>query len=67
MPALQWSEAPALDIPLMDDTRREFVELMAVVDATVAMPGALPASIFYGCVGAGCSDSNVFEATAEAA
>ena len=67
MPALQWSDAPAPDIPLMDDTRREFIELMAVVDATVAMPGALPASILYGCGGAGCSDSDVLEATAEAA
>ena len=32
MPQLQWSDALALDLPVMDDTHREFVELLAVVD-----------------------------------
>lgn len=35
MPQLEWSDALALDLPLMDDTHREFVDLLAVVqDAT---------------------------------
>ncbi|SEA80229.1 MULTISPECIES: hemerythrin domain-containing protein [Acidovorax] len=33
MAALQWSEALALDLPLMDDTHREFVDLLAAVEA----------------------------------
>jgi hemerythrin-like metal-binding protein len=33
MAALQWSEALVLDLPLMDDTHREFVDLLARVDA----------------------------------
>jgi len=33
MPALEWSEALALDLPLMDDTHREFVDLLAAFDA----------------------------------
>lgn len=32
MPSLQWSDALALDLPLMDDTHREFVELLARVE-----------------------------------
>ena len=32
MPPLQWSDALVLDLPAMDDTHREFVELLAVVD-----------------------------------
>lgn len=32
MPSLQWSDALALDLPLMDDTHREFVALLAQVD-----------------------------------
>ena len=39
MAALEWSDALALDLPLMDDTHREFVDLLAQVeqadDATV--------------------------------
>ena len=31
MPSLQWSDALVLDLPLMDDTHREFVELLARV------------------------------------
>ena len=34
MPSLQWSDALALDLPLMDDTHREFVELLARVEAS---------------------------------
>ena len=30
MPPLEWSAALALDLPLMDDTHREFVELLAL-------------------------------------
>lgn len=33
MPSLQWSDALALDLPLMDDTHREFVDLLAQVEA----------------------------------
>jgi hemerythrin-like metal-binding protein len=33
MAALVWSDALALDLPLMDDTHREFVELLAAVTA----------------------------------
>ena len=29
MPALQWSESLALGLPYMDDTHREFVDLLA--------------------------------------
>lgn len=32
MAALEWSDALALDLPLMDDTHREFVELLAQVE-----------------------------------
>jgi hemerythrin-like metal-binding protein len=32
MAALQWSEALALDLPLMDDTHREFVQLLQAVE-----------------------------------
>ena len=31
MSTLQWSDALALDLPLMDDTHREFVDLLAIV------------------------------------
>ncbi len=38
-PLLQWSDALALDLPLMDDTHQEFVDLLAAVvqapDATL--------------------------------
>ncbi len=33
MSRLEWSDALSLDLPPMDDTHREFVELLAVVDA----------------------------------
>ncbi|NDP63049.1 hemerythrin domain-containing protein [Polaromonas sp.] len=32
MPSLQWSDALVLELPAMDDTHREFVDLLAVVD-----------------------------------
>lgn len=32
MAALQWSDALVLDLPLMDDTHREFVDLLAHVE-----------------------------------
>lgn len=32
MARLEWSDALALDLPLMDDTHREFVDLLAAVD-----------------------------------
>lgn len=31
MPVLEWSDALSLDLPLMDDTHREFVDLLAHV------------------------------------
>ena len=31
MSALQWSDSFALDLPLMDDTHREFIDLLALV------------------------------------
>ena len=34
MPALEWSDALSLDLPLMDDTHREFVELLGAVEAS---------------------------------
>ncbi|MDA8444558.1 hemerythrin domain-containing protein [Paracidovorax valerianellae] len=33
MAALQWSEGLALDLPLMDETHQEFVELLGAVEA----------------------------------
>lgn len=33
MPTLVWSDALALDLPLMDDTHQEFVDLLAEVEA----------------------------------
>ena len=33
MALLEWSDALALDLPLMDDTHHEFVELLATVEA----------------------------------
>lgn len=33
MPALTWSNALALDLPMMDETHREFVDLLAAVNA----------------------------------
>jgi len=33
MPHLEWSDALALDLPVMDDTHREFVDLLATVEA----------------------------------
>lgn len=33
MPNLEWSDALALDMPTMDDTHREFVDLLAHVEA----------------------------------
>ena len=32
MPALEWSDALSLDLPLMDDTHREFVDLLGAVE-----------------------------------
>src|SRR5690606_19822124 len=32
MAQLEWSDALALDLPLMDDTHREFVDLLAAVE-----------------------------------
>ena len=40
MSALTWSEALALQQPLMDDTHREFVELLAAVEAAAGLPPA---------------------------
>jgi hemerythrin-like metal-binding protein len=34
MPALEWSDALSLDLPLMDDTHREFVDLLGAVEAS---------------------------------
>lgn len=42
MPALEWSDALSLDLPLMDDTHREFVDLLARVDGADDA-GVLPA------------------------
>ena len=42
MAQLQWTDALALDFPVMDDTHREFVQLLAMVDT--AGDGMLPAS-----------------------
>jgi hemerythrin-like metal-binding protein len=41
MPNLQWSEALVLGLPMMDDTHREFVELLAQAEnaADDALPG----------------------------
>jgi len=33
MPNLEWSAALELDLPVMDDTHREFVDLLALVEA----------------------------------
>jgi hemerythrin-like metal-binding protein len=33
MPNLEWSDALALDMPAMDDTHREFVDLLALAEA----------------------------------
>lgn len=33
MPHLEWSDALALDLPVMDDTHREFVDLLARVES----------------------------------
>ena len=41
MPSLEWSPALALDMASMDDTHREFVDLLAAVDA--ADDAAVPA------------------------
>lgn len=41
MPTLEWSEALALELPLMDDTHREFVDLLAQVE-TATDPDLLP-------------------------
>lgn len=40
MPTLEWSDALALDLPSMDDTHREFVALLALVEQ--ASDDALP-------------------------
>jgi len=42
MAALEWSDALVLELPLMDDTHREFVALLAAVDA--ADEARLPAA-----------------------
>lgn len=41
-PSLAWSDALALDLPLMDDTHREFVALLA--DAEASPDGSLAAA-----------------------
>lgn len=33
MPSLEWTDALSLDLPLMDDTHREFVDLLAQLEA----------------------------------
>lgn len=33
MPYLEWSDALALDLPAMDETHREFVDLLAIVES----------------------------------
>ena len=47
MAFLEWSDALALDLPLMDDTHREFVDLLALVQqaADSDLPGAWQALI----------------------
>ncbi|KAF1046319.1 hemerythrin domain-containing protein [Xylophilus sp.] len=47
MAALEWSDALALDLPLMDDTHREFVDLLAAVEhaGDVALPAAWQALV----------------------
>ena len=42
MPKLEWSDALALELPQMDDTHREFVDLLAVAEAA-ADDALLPA------------------------
>lgn len=42
MSALQWSDSFALDLPLMDDTHREFIDLLALV-VSAADEDLLPA------------------------
>lgn len=44
MPNLEWSDALALDLPAMDDTHREFVDLLAQAEA--ASDETLPAHWF---------------------
>lgn len=41
MPTLTWSDALALQQPQMDDTHREFVDLLAECEAVLAQPEAL--------------------------
>ena len=36
MALLEWSDALSLDLPLMDDTHHEFVELLALVEAVMS-------------------------------
>lgn len=47
MAFLEWSDALALDLPLMDDTHREFVDLLALVQQAddCDLPGAWQALI----------------------
>lgn len=42
MPRLEWSDALSLDLPLMDDTHREFVDLLELAQASAddAIPAA---------------------------
>ena len=40
MSALTWSESLALHQPLMDDTHREFIDLLADVEAAATLPQA---------------------------
>lgn len=49
MAALEWSDALALDLPIMDDTHREFVDLLATVDLVddQALPGAWQALVAH--------------------
>ncbi|MES2280370.1 MAG: hemerythrin domain-containing protein [Pseudomonadota bacterium] len=42
MASLEWSDALSLDLPIMDDTHREFVELLAIAQRSPdeTLPGA---------------------------
>jgi hemerythrin-like metal-binding protein len=43
MPTLNWTDALALQQPLMDDTHREFVDLLGEVEAALQQPDPAPA------------------------
>lgn len=42
MPSLDWSDELALDMPAMDDTHREFVDLLARVETAGALEDTAP-------------------------